>query len=579
MIYRTFFTAIFLIVLLVASGCSLLPTTAPQPDHADATPATGTPPSATPEPPTRSFEKDTLYELLLAEFAGKRNRADVALGKYLKQAHETRDPQVVERAAYIARYLGAHQATLDAAILWTDIEPENPAPRELAATELIRFGKLDDAMQQIDRLMALDGAVNFEFLLQATRASNTETRNQVLQKLTQYTQQRNDEKLWFAKGSLEAMNGNHTNAIEDFDQALALNPGYANAILGRTQSMFASGDAKAGLKYLGRQADAHPRNKRLGVAYARYLIQYGKLQEAQQQFVLLVDTFPEDGDLLLSLALLSWENRIEDDAIQYFKQLIAMDYRTEEAYLYLARIAQSRKQYAEAETYFRKIGSGPNYALAQIQLALLLTETGRIAEAMTLLDSALTTDPSEALKYRLAKSEILARQERNQEAVDALNQGLQQYPNDAALLYSRAMLLEKMEQFEGMEADLRKVLEMQPNNSAALNALGYTFANRNQRLSEAGALIERAYFLNPNDPAIIDSMGWIKYRMGENSAALEFLRKAYDAFKDQEIAAHLGEVLWVTGNQAEALSIWKQSLEANPDSKVLRNVMQRFIPQ
>ena len=127
-----------------------------------------------------------------------------------------------------------------------------------------------------------------------------------------------------------------------------------------------------------------------------------------------------------------------------------------------------------------------------------------------------------------------------------------------------------------MEADLRKVLQLQPNNSAALNALGYTFANRNQRLSEAWELIERAYFLNPNDPAIIDSMGWIKYRMGENSVALDFLRKAYEAFKDQEIAAHLGEVLWVTGNQQEAISVWKQSLEENPGSKVLQNVMKRF---
>ncbi|HVL02554.1 MAG TPA: tetratricopeptide repeat protein [Dongiaceae bacterium] len=560
--------------MLILQGCSILkPGESAEPESvpvAEETPAT-------PEAPTRSFERETLYELLLAEFAGKRNRADVALGKYLKQAHETRDPQVVERAAYIARYLGAHQATLDAAMLWTEIEPENPAPRELAATELIRFGKLDEAMGQIDLLMRNNnGSVNFEFLLQATRSSDMETRSQVLNKLTEYSQTRNDEKLWFAKGSLEAMNGNHEQAIDDFDKALSITPTYSNAILARTQSMIANGEADDALKYLGKQTEEFPRNKRLGVANARYLIQYGQLPAAQKQFERLVEAFPEDGDLLLSLALLSWENKMEKDAIQYFNQLIAMDYRTEEANLYLARIAETRKQYAEAEAHYRKIGGGPNYALAQIQLALLYADTNRTDDALKSLDAAIAADPTEELKFLLAKSEVLARAERNREAVDVLNQGLTKHPEDAALLYSRAMLQEKLEQFGAMEADLRKVLQLQPNNSAALNALGYTFANRNQRLNEAWELIERAYFLNPNDPAIIDSMGWIKYRMGENSVALDFLRKAYDAFKDQEIAAHLGEVLWVTGNQQEAISVWKQSLEENPNSKVLQDVMKRF---
>src|SRR5690606_8381340 len=210
MIFRHCLTIFGLAALLLAQGCTSL---TPQPAEPEPAP----PAAQAVEPPTRSFDRDTLYELLLAEFAGKRNRADVALGKYLKQAHETRDPQVVERAAYIARYLGAHQATLDAAILWIDIEPENPAPRSLAATELIRFGKLEEAMQQVDTLISLGGDLNFEFLLQATRTSNIETRQQVLDKLREFTTRREDAKLWFATGSLEAMNGNHEQAINDFN--------------------------------------------------------------------------------------------------------------------------------------------------------------------------------------------------------------------------------------------------------------------------------------------------------------------------------------------------------------------------
>lgn len=572
MIFRHFLMFSGLIALFAVQGCASLKPQAESPAEAQ--------PQPTPQAeavPTRPFTRDTLYELLLAEFAGKRNRADVALGKYLKQAHETRDPQVVERAAYIARYLGAHQATLDAAILWIDIEPENPAPRSLAATELIRFGKLDDAMNQIDTLVNMGGDLNFEFLLQATRTSDMDTRKRVLTKLREFTGKRDDAKLWFAAGSLEAMNGNHQQAINDFDSALAIDDDYSNAILARTQSMIALGQQQDALNYLAKQCDKHPRNKRLGITHARYLIQYGKLQEAQTQFEKLVQVFPDDGDLVLSLALLSWENKLKDEAVQYFNQLIAMNYRTEEAYLYLARIAESEKRYSDAEGYFSKIGSGPNYPSARIQLALMYADQKRTADAVRILDDAITTDARNSLKYQLAKSEVLAHAEQNHDAIAVLDQALAKHPDETSLLYSRAMLKEKVGDFDAMEADLRRVLELQPNNSAALNALGYTFADRNERLSEAWELIERAYTLNPNDPAIIDSMGWIKYRLGENQVALDFLRQAYEAFRDQEIAAHLGEVLWMTGNREEAMRIWQQSLQENPDSKILRDVMQRFL--
>lgn len=572
MIFRHFLTIFGLAALLLAQGCTSL---TPQPAEPEPAP----PAAQAVEPPTRSFDRDTLYELLLAEFAGKRNRADVALGKYLKQAHETRDPQVVERAAYIARYLGAHQATLDAAILWIDIEPENPAPRSLAATELIRFGKLDEALQQIDVLMQGDGDLNFEFLLQATRTADMETRQRVLAKLREFTQRQDDDQLWFAKGALEAMNGNHTQAIDDFDRAIKLKKNYGNAILARAQSMIALGQSDAAMQYLAQQTSLHPNNKRLGITYARYLIQYGKLQAAQQQFERLVQIFPEDGDLVLSLALLSWENKLEDQAIQYFQQLLAMNYRTDEANLYLARISESAKRTAEAEAYYAKVSSGPSYASARIQLALMYADLNRVNDALTTLDTAAGTDPRNQLKYQLAKSEVLARAERNQDAIAVLDQALAGNPDETSLLYSRAMLKEKVGDFDAMEADLRRVLELQPNNSAALNALGYTFANRNQRLDEAWELIERAYHLNPTDPAIIDSMGWIKYRLGQPQVALDFLRQAYDAFKDQEIAAHLGEVLWILGEKEEAVRVWRQALQDNPDSKVLQDVMKRFLTE
>ena len=574
MIYQRILVIISVVTFSILSGCTTIGSgKSDQPEAATA--ATETSEEAI---PTRSFERDTLFELLLAEFAGKRNRADVALGKYLKQAHETRDPQVVERATFIARYLGAHQATLDASMLWSEIQPENPAPRELAAIELIRFGKLEEAMAQVDLLMSSGGSMNFEYLLQASRSSNQETRQAILTKLTEYTHTINDDKLWYAKGSLEAMNGMHEQAIKDYDQALEITPSYGSAILARAQSMIALNQHDEAMKYLAKQTSLWPENKRLGVAYARYLMQQNQLEAAQQQFYRLSRNFPLDGDLVLSLALLSWENKQVDDAKKYFNQLLDMNHRTDEANIYLARIARSEQDFDRAAVHFQQVNVGPQFPLARIQYALLLEEQGDIDASLHALDDAITMMPSETSKFLMAKSEVLTSADRTRDAVSVLDTGLQEFPEDTNLLYTRAMLKEQLDDFSGMEADLRKVLELQPNNSAALNALGYTFADRNQRLNEAWELIERAYHLNPSDPAIIDSMGWIKYRLGENQVALDYLRKAYEAFDDQEIAAHLGEVLWVTGQQEEAAIIWHNALDKNPESKVLKKVMDRFLP-
>ncbi|MAR89688.1 MAG: tetratricopeptide repeat protein [Pseudomonadota bacterium] len=574
MIYKRILCLIPVLSLLTLNACSLLSGDSgkPAPVPAEETAA------AEETPPTRAFERDTLFELLLAEFAGKRNRADVALGKYLKQAHETRDPQVVERAAFIARYLGAHQATLDAAMLWTEIEPDNPVPRELAAIELIRFDQLDAAMAQVDRLLASDGRMNFEYLLQAARGADQETRQKILARLRQYSTELEDARLWYAKGALEAMNGNHPQAMTDFNRALELEPSYGSAILARAQSLIASNRTDEAMKYLAQQTSLWPEDKRLGVAYARYLMQQGQLDAAQQQFYRLSRNFPLDGDLVLSLALLSWENQKTEQAKAQFHRLLEMNHRTDEANIYLARIAASEENYDLASQYFRQVTLGPQYPLAQIQLALLQQKQGRLETALATLDQARDSYPKEAAKFTLAKSEVLADADRVAEAIAVLDQALAATPDNINMLYTRAMLKEQLDDFDGMESDLRQVLELQPDNSAALNALGYTFANRNQRLKEAWELIERAYELNPEDPAIIDSMGWIKYRLGQKEAALDYLRQAYEAFEDQEIAAHLGEVLWVTGQREEALIIWREALEKNPDSEILRDVMRRFAP-
>lgn len=577
LIFKQVFLATAAILCLALSGCATLSTSKDSTAQTETTDQTGTPETASKEI-TRPFDRETLYDLLVAEFAGKRNRADVALGKYLKQAHKSRDPAVTARATRIARYLGAHQAALDSAILWMEIEPDNLEAKEVAATELIRFGQMDRAINLLEELLAANAEVNFEFLLRGLQGADADRRAHVLNRLNDLLQRHPDNaQLWFTKGAIEQVDKRWESALNSFSKALEANPQYTNAILAKAKQLVSLGRDQEALQFAQQATRDYPKNKRIGLTYARMLISAQQFIAAQGEFGRLAALYPNDPDLILSLALISWENKLTDNAKVQLNRLLSMRQRESEAHTYLGRIAASEKDFTAAIEHFAKVGRGPQYAQARIQLALLYGDMGEWVNAHNVLVIAREEMPDQSARFYLAESEILSRQGKTQEAVDLLSLALKEHPEDTGILYTRAMLLEQLDQYEQMESDLRKILSHEPNNTAALNALGYTFADRNERLEEAALLIEKAYELDPNDPAIIDSMGWIRYRLGDTESALSYLRKAYEAFQDQEIAAHLGEVLWVIGREQEAAQVWTEALKDNPDSETLKRVMDRFI--
>ena len=577
LIFKKIFLAMTGFAWLAVSGCSTLSTGG---SDTPAVSAKQAKPDAGEEEITRPFDRETLYDLLVAEFAGKRNRADVALGKYLKQAHKSRDPAVTARATRIARYLGAHQAALDSAMLWMEIEPDNLEAKEIAATELIRFGQMDRAINLLEELLAANAQVNFEFLLRGLQGADADRRAHVLNRLNKLIETHPENaQLWFTKGAIEQIEKRWESALNSFSQALEINPQYTNALLAKSKQLISLGRDQEALAFTRQATRDYPKNKRIGITYARMLISAQKLVEAQGEFGRLASLYPNDPDLILSLALISWENDLTDTAKAQLNRLIDMRQRESEAHTYLGRIAASEKDFNTAIEHFTKVHRGANYPQARIQLALIYAEIGEYVKAHNVLVIAREEMPDHEAQFYLAESEILTRQDKIPEAIDLLTGALETHPEDTGILYTRAMLLEQVDEYDQMETDLRKIISREPNNTAALNALGYTFADRNERLEEAASLIEKAYQLDPNDPAIIDSMGWIKYRMGDTETALTYLRKAYEAFQDQEIAAHLGEVLWVIGQQEEAAQIWTEALKENPDSKILKRVMDRFISQ
>ena len=321
--------------------------------------------------------------------------------------------------------------------------------------------------------------------------------------------------------------------------------------------------------------EEQPGNMRLRMQYARLLTRTD-LAEAERQFLILLEQEPEDPDLLFSLALIQRERENLDGARENLEQLLALNLRTDEAQYYLGKTAEDQERWDDALMHYMQVQPGQDFAAATDRIARLLLASGRSAELIAWFDHLRGRYPQLSERLFAMEADKFIKGKHLTEAMDLLNRALDEFPNSISLLYTRSMLNEQQGNLKLAEEDLRAIIVLEPENSTALNALGYTLANRTDRYEEAADLISRALALDPQEPAIMDSMGWVKYRLGDYEDALKYLRQAYGAFPDPEVAAHLGEVLWSSGDQEAALAVWNQALTKNPEHAILLETMQRF---
>jgi tetratricopeptide (TPR) repeat protein len=314
---------------------------------------------------------------------------------------------------------------------------------------------------------------------------------------------------------------------------------------------------------------------RLRMQYARLLTRTD-LAEAERQFSILLEQEPEDADLLFSLALIQRERANLDGARNNLERLLELNLRTDEAQYYLGKTAEDQKRWDDALTHYMQVQPGRDFGSATDRIARLLLASGRSAELAAWFDHLRLRYPKLSERLFAMEAEKFIGGNHLAEAMSLLARALKEFPNSIPLLYSRSMLNEQLGNLEPAEEDLRTIITLDPENSTALNALGYTLANRTNRYAEAAELITRALALDPQQPAIMDSMGWVNYRLGDYEAALKYLRQAYAAFPDPEVAAHLGEVLWNSGDPEAALAVWNQALTNSPEHSILLETMHRF---
>ena len=561
-----------LLALVLLSGCQALAPTSPD-DSSAAEDVT-----SVPEKPTvySSFSEETLYSLLSAELAGQRNRLDIALDNYVTQAINTQDPGISERAFRIAEYLGADQAALDTSLIWAKNAPDDLEAQRAAAIQLARNGRYDESMVYMERVLQAKGDTHFDFLALSAVETDAETRAGLQKSFDSLLVKHPDNgQLIFGKALLMQQDGDAEGALKLLEKNPPQNGEVAPVLL-RARLLQSLNRGNEALPLLQKSIRQYPDDKRLGLTYARTLVEQNRMAEAKVQFASLVEQYPEDDELRFSLALVCLEGKAWDEAEGYLEELIERDSHVDSAHLNLGRIAEERNDPETALTQYALVGPGNDYLPAQLRQADILISHGRGAEASKKLAAARDAQPDFAIQLYLIEAETLSANNQTDRAWNVLQQALKQYPDDMNLLYSRAMLAEKRNNLEQMERDLRAIIKREPDNAMALNALGYTLSDRTTRYAEAKALIQQAYDLNPDDPAVLDSLGWVNFRLGNLDEAERLLRQALERFPDQEVAAHLGEVLWANGKQREAKKIWGTFLKENPDSPTLRKTILRL---
>jgi tetratricopeptide (TPR) repeat protein len=528
--------------------------------------------------PSSDLNEPMLYEFLLGEIALQRGDNGLAAQTFLDLAKRTRDPRVARRAVEIANQSRMPELALEAAKTWHELDTGSSQALQVVAALLVANKRVDDALPYLEKLLATDG-VNLENgfmqlnrLLAANpdKAANLRVVRQLVSKHPQLPQAH------FALAQASVSAGDEDAAIAAIRRASALRPDWELAALLEAQIAQRRSPAAAA-KVLGDFVAKNPNSREARLNYARVLVMDKRLPEARKQFEAVLAANPGNTEVIYAVGLLAFQLKDFPVAEENMKRLLSLGYRDANGVRYLlGQIAEEQKQWPQAMQWYERITEGEQLIPARMRSANVLARQGKLDEARSFLKRAAAENPDEEAQLIVAEAQLLREANRNQDAFTLLREALQKEPDQPELLYDYALTAEKLERFDVLESNLRKLIEVRPDHAHAYNALGYSFAERKLRLPEARKLIERALELAPDDYFILDSLGWVLYREGDLKGAAEQLRRAYSGRPDAEIGAHLGEVLWVMGERDEANRVWQESLKSGPENETLQKTIQRF---
>jgi len=521
---------------------------------------------------------ELLFRLMAAEIAGQRGNLSVAVQQYDKAALLSNDPKVAERATRIAIFSRDNDSALKIANHWVKIDPENPEVHQVLASMNLRKGNIDVALFHFEKVIsAANSNQQKGFLLITSLLSKERDKVKSLKLMKKLVKSREKNSYaQFAYGQLASVVGELDTALVALNKVIELKPKWTKAQILRSNILFRQKKKIKALKLLVEALDENSSNTELRMYYARKLVDDKRLNDARTQFELVLDEQENNVDATFAVALLALRAGDLDYSETKFLKLAERHKRENEANYYLGQIAEHREKYSEARRWYGVVNSGHYFIDAKIKLALIISREDSVEKAREFLQALTTKTAAQELQILVAEGELLRNAKMYGDAFNHYTESLASLPDNTQLLYARALMADKLNRLDVAEEDLKNILAREPNNAQALNALGYTLADRTDRYAEALEYIERAHRLRPNDAAITDSLGWIQYRLGNMTKAVKHLRTAFELMKDPEIAAHLGEVLWVIGEQDSAKELWDEALKETPDHELLLHVIERF---
>jgi tetratricopeptide (TPR) repeat protein len=528
---------------------------------------------------------DFVFKYLAAEIAGQRGDLGLSTKLFFDLAKSSRDVRLAERAAKVAIYSKNPQATLETSKLWIELD-ENSTEAQQAATQIyIMNGDLNAAKPLLKKLLEKEDTRANGFLYLNSLLAHQANKNAVLQ-LTQelaapYSQL---AEAHFTVGQAAFQAGNLPLALNESTQANQLRPNWELAATLQADILYNTSPEKGIAfyrRFLSNTSDAN--DARLNLA--RMLIKQSRFAEAKPELAKLSKLANTNPEILVVVGLLSVQSNQFLEAEQFFKQALDTKLKNKDPiYLYLGQIAEKNKNDVEAINWYSKVKKptetsaqqSDHYLDAKLSMANVVSRAQGADKAIQMLDELENLSDAQLAQVITAQANLLAQAKRLQESYELLGKAVANMPNSNELIYDYAMAAERVQQFTVLETQLRKLIKSKPDFAQAYNALGYSFADRNVKLEEANQLIAKALAISPGDHYIMDSMGWVQYRLGNLDKAFEYLNKAYNLQNDAEIAAHLGEVLWKQGKQDEASKLWADALKFNPENDVLLKTIKKF---
>ena len=518
-----------------------------------------------------------VYKFLLAEIAAQRGDLTSAGHLYYDLAKLTKNIPLAQRATNIAGYARNGRLALDSAELWRQLDNDSLEAKQILAELFISSGNLAKARPIIEKLLEQEKTRADGFLYLNNLLSKVENKKNALRFILAISKPYPElAEAHFSIAHTAYFAGDIKLAEKELDITESIKPNWETAALFRGYMLAIDWPEKA-LEFYQSFLKVNSNSNEVRLEYAKILANLKMYSKAKSEFLRLVDGSLASPEISLTVALLSLELNDNILAEKFFNQALERGYSDrDKIQIYLAKIYLDRKEPDLAIKFLDKISSGQLFVEAKVLTAEIIAEHRSVDDGIASLSKYKNLSLDDKLQFLKAKTSLLYNNNRQQDAFDLMKAADSNFNNSAEFKFDYAMLAEKMGNLLLMEELLKEAIKIKPDYAYAYNALGYSYADRNIKLVDAKKYIEIALSISPNNHYIMDSMGWLHFRMGNIEIALQFIEKAYKIQKDPEIAAHLGEILWKMGKLKQAEIVWEESIKTYPSNTVLLETFERL---